>query len=74
MKRVTEREAKIDLVWKQWSPEEWRAVLTDRRTGAQYEAYSLEELEVALEEIHSARRGVGSGSQPAAAPSTTAVL
>jgi hypothetical protein len=56
MKRDTECECNIDLVWEQWSPGEWRAVITDRRTGAQYEAYSRQELAAAMRKIRGTQR------------------
>jgi hypothetical protein len=56
MQPATERDCEIDLLWQQWSPGEWRVVLTDRRTGTQYEARTVLELGAALEKI---RRGQG---------------
>ena len=41
----------IELLWRQSAPGDWVAVLTDGKTGVQYEARSMPELEAVLKAL-----------------------
>jgi hypothetical protein len=51
MKRTGKHELEIDLWWRQTGPDEWVALIVDRKTGQQAEARSEAELQQALESL-----------------------
>jgi hypothetical protein len=62
MKRIGKHELEIDLWWRQTGPDEWVALIVNRKSGRQAEARSEAELQQALESL---RDGPGRFTPPA---------
>jgi len=50
MEQPEESEVEFEIVWRQQAPEHWQAVVTDRRSGRQWEVCSEAELRAVLNE------------------------
>jgi hypothetical protein len=61
MKRTGKHELEIDLWWRQTGPDEWVALIVNRKTGRQAEARTEAELQQALESL---RDGQGRSTAP----------
>jgi hypothetical protein len=51
MKAAEETETEIEILWRQWAPGAWRAILTNRSTKEQREVKTEAELLHALAEL-----------------------